>query len=259
MIERQTPRLADAVAATTFHATPQFYDPVLLSAAALLRRASRADASRAVIDTLERLTPDDYSRFVTGYLRRGLELAADDWVYADLLTVLHAAATLLRPDTYLEIGVRRGRSLGIVAAAAPQVRIWGFDLWIPEYAGMPNPGPSFVRDEVARLAPAVDLTLVSGDSRVTVPDFFEAHPDLRFDLVTVDGDHSREGAAADLAHVIPRVKAGGVLTFDDIAHPQHPWLAEVWRDLVVGSRQFDCAAFGELGFGVAVAVRRGSA
>ena len=37
----------------------------------------------------------------------------------------------LQPETYLEVGVRRGFSMAMVAARSPQVEIYGFDLWVP--------------------------------------------------------------------------------------------------------------------------------
>ena len=42
--------------------------------------------------------------------------AGGDWRYADILTVLAAACDLIRPRSYLEIGVRRGRSMAMVAS-----------------------------------------------------------------------------------------------------------------------------------------------
>jgi len=50
-----------------------------------------------------------------------------------------------------------------------------------------------------------------------------------FDLITVDGDHSEEGAFDDLLNVIPHLNVGGILVFDDIAHPTHPYLLGVWK------------------------------
>jgi hypothetical protein len=168
----------------------QWFDPVQLSASTLGRLSSRVDTLRGVLAVLKALSPDDYQDFVISYLEDGLRRFGDCWGYTDLLTVLYASAQLLRPESYLEIGVRRGRSFGVVAAAWPSVNLFGFDLWTPNYAGMENPGPDFVRSEMQRVAHTGHLTLVSGDSKETVPALFTAQPDLAFDLVTVDGDHS---------------------------------------------------------------------
>ena len=55
---------------------------------------------------------------------------------------------------------------------------------------------------------------------------------------------------------MPRLKRGGVLVFDDIVHPRHPYLADVWRRVVADDPRFVTWAFTELGYGVALAVRR---
>ena len=84
---------------------------------------------------------------------------------------------------------------------------------------------------------------------------FAENPDRFFDLITVDGDHSEAGARADLETVIPRLKVGGALVFDDISNPSHPELAQVWRDVVERRPSYSTFAFTELGFGVGVAIR----
>jgi predicted O-methyltransferase YrrM len=231
-----------------------FYSPVLMGPETLLRVASRVSTIHDVLALLAKLEPDDYTRYVTDYCTEGLRQYGDSWYYADICTVLLAAARMVAPRTYLEIGVRRGRSMAMVAAAAPEARLLGFDLWMPEYGGMPNPGPDFVRAELARLGYRGDLELHSGDSHVTVPRFLADHPDVTLDLVTVDGDHSEEGALADLRAVIPRLAVGGVLVFDDIGNSM-PWLGDVFRHAVSEDGGLVATGYTELGFGVGIAVR----
>ena len=93
----------------------------------------------------------------------------------------------------------------------PQCAIYGFDLWVPDYAGGPNPGPEFVQEELARVGHEGDLVLESGDSRTTLPAFLERHPDLYFDVITIDGDKSVPVVASDYANALPRLKIGGVV------------------------------------------------
>jgi predicted O-methyltransferase YrrM len=242
----------------TFHREVQWFEPVFVTAGAVLRLAARPPILRAVLSTLGKLQPDDYLEFVTEYMSRGTEQLGESWGYADLLTVLQASASVLEPEAYLEIGVRRGRSLSVVAAACPTADLYGFDLWIPNYAGMQNPGPEFVRTELSRVGHRGRLTLVTGDSQQTVPTFLADHPELYFDLITVDGDHAAPSAARDLRNVLPRLKLGGVVVLDDIAHPQHPQLATCWEEVVASDRSFDTARYSELGYGVGVGVRRRS-
>lgn len=87
--------------------------------------------------------------------------------------------------------------MAMVAAQRPHCYIAGFDLWIRDYAGMPNPGEEFVRGELARVGYAGSAEFFVGDSRETVPRYVREHPDRYFDLITVDCDHSRAGARVD--------------------------------------------------------------
>ena len=234
----------------------QWLEPVQLSASTLFRTSTRAFVLREVLATLRKLVPDDYLEFMAGYLQQGLDRFGDDWGYTDLLTVLQAATTLLKPERYLEIGVRRGRSMAVVASAWNSVDLYGFDLWVPGYAGMENPGPEFVAQELRRLGHKGSLKLISGDSKERLPEFFASNPSIHFDLITVDGDHSSAGATADLENVLPHLKLGGVLVLDDIAHPQHKYLADIWRRFFAGNDSFDSVMYSELGYGVAFAVKR---
>ncbi len=175
------------------------------------------------------------------------------WRHADITTVLVSASMAVRPKTYLEIGVRRGRSAAVVGALCPNCAIYGCDLWLPDYAGAENPGPDFVRGELCAVGHIGDVTLLSGDSRTTVPAFLREHPDLFFDLITVDGDHSISGAARDMANVLPRLKVGGVVVFDDICSA--PALLRVWRWFVKDDARFRAWEFTDTGAGVAAAIR----
>lgn len=233
-----------------------WYHPVVLGPLTLAGLSTSSTVLRQVIEIAERLESDAYLRYLLAYYNAGLERFGDAWQYADIATVLLAAAQLVRPESYLEIGVRRGRSMAMVAATCPACDIVGFDIWIPDYAGMPNPGPDFVRSEMTKLGHQGDLQLLSGDSHETIPAYLAQHPDSFFDLVSVDGDHSRKGAKQDLRDILPRIKVGGVLVFDDICHPSLPYLADIWRRVIVADGRFATWEFVELGYGVACAIRR---
>ncbi len=176
--------------------------------------------------------------------------------YWDLACALRQIASALRPQNFLEIGVRLGKTSAMVAATAPEVSIAAFDLWISPYAGVDNPGPDFVRQQLAGVGHTGELVFFSGDSRHTVPQYFAANPDRTFDIVNVDGDHSDEGAWVDLTNVAEYVAAGGYLLFDDLTNPQHT-LLPVWRRFQVqyGDR-FDFVENLKDHYGTGVARRR---
>ncbi len=174
----------------------------------------------------------------------------------ELRTVLAWLAREMQPQAYLEIGVRRGFSMAMVAARCPDVDIFGFDLWIRDYAGVENPGPRFVRKELRRVGHRGRLHLISGDSHHTVSAFFRyggasiidririgiasrRRPAV-FDLMTIDGDHSLLGASQDLMDTMPHCPVSGVVVFDDIAPDRAPpaaleaergWDPHGWQDL----------------------------
>ena len=184
--------------------------------------------------------PETAAAVVTIGQQLQLDVALENWssgikaklqrgeVYWDLGCALRQIAAGMQPKSYLEIGVRLGMSTAMVAATAPQVNITAFDLWMSPYAGLDNPGPDFVRRQLKSVGHRGEITFFDGDSRETVPLYLAAHPEVRFDVVTVDGDHSDEGAWVDLTTVADVVAAGGYLLFDDLIHPFHTLLG-VWR------------------------------
>jgi predicted O-methyltransferase YrrM len=233
-----------------------FYGPATVGATSIGRLATEPAILDGVLGSLASLDQDDYVDHVRSFVEAGRLAAGDSWRYADITTALAAAARLLRPRSYLEIGVRRGRSVAVLASEAPTCDIVAVDLWNEGYAGMTNPGPQHASEQLARVGHRGTLRFVSGDSHVELPRLFAAEPELSFDLITVDGDHSLRGARQDLHDVLPRLRIGGALVFDDISHQAHPGLARVWRRTVARERRYATWCFDDIGYGVAVAVRR---
>ena len=121
--------------------------------------------------------------------------------------------------SYMEIGVRRGYSMAMVAANS-QCDITGIDLWISNYAGVPTLGPDFIRSQMQKVNHSGMLDLYNGDSKTIVPTL-----EGNYDLITVDGDHSTEGALADLRNCIERFNYA--LVFDDI--DISPEVQDAWK------------------------------
>jgi len=233
-----------------------WYTPVFLDPGTVMERAVDSKARTEILRVLRRLTPDAYSVYITAMLTEGWRKFGRSWRYVDILNILWASASLIQPKRYLEIGVRRGRSMSMVTAAAPSCSLLAFDLWVHPYAGIDNPGPEFVESEIRRITPRAKMEFFGGDSRVTIPEFFRSDTQGPIDLVTVDGDHSDEGARADLDNVLPHVSVGGAVVFDDIAHPAHPNLRNVWLSaLDAAPGRFVHAAYTDLGYGVGFAIR----
>ncbi len=234
---------------------PDWFPSVLVSPSMIAKKAMTPATLEEVLQIMEKLTPDQFTVHMVKFYRDGLNRFGSDWMYADLITILQSASALIKPKNYLEIGVRRGRSMAMVAATQPTCNIYGFDMWVKDYAGIENPGPDFVKDEMSRLGHRGSVQLVSGDSHETVPKFLQNNPTLFFDMVTVDGDHSDTGAEQDILDILPRVSLGGLIAFDDICHPSHRYLRDVWNKTVGHNPKFATWSFTELGFGIATAIR----
>ncbi len=241
--------------ATVSMTSTSHYGPTRINATTLARIAAAPRTWAEILAFHESLASDDYVRYVDGFYRDNIARYGEHWHYLDIVNVLYAASKALQPKRYLEVGVRRGRSACAVARGCPTVDIVASDMWVANYAGMENPGPSFVTEELKRHGHRGALAFMDGDSHVLLPKLFAKRPDLQFDLITIDGDHSEAGAYRDLCDVVPHLAPGGVLVFDDISHPTLPHLLGVWRKVVEEHPGLSAYEYVEQGYGVAFAVR----
>ena len=91
-----------------------------------------------------------------------------------------------------------------------------FDLWEHAYAARaesflkgPQAAGLGIRDGARR------LTIYKGDSRRTVREFAGRHPDVKCDLISVDGGHEYDIAVDDIANMASLAAPGAVLVIDD--------------------------------------------
>jgi len=234
----------------------EWYSPVLLSPSTIGQIASSVECIQKTMEILRKLEADSYVRYLLAYYQAGIDRFGERWQYADITTTLLAVSQILKPHNYLEIGVRRGRSMAMVAAICPRCEIVGFDMWVEGYGNAANPGPDFVKKELHEVGFQGTVEFMNGDSHKTVAEYFRMHPESYFDLITVDGDHSLRGASLDLKDVLPRLKVGGVIVFDDITQPRLEFLAKVWQRYVKGQPRFATWEYCDLGYGVAVGIRK---
>jgi predicted O-methyltransferase YrrM len=242
---------------STFNYGKNFFGPVILNPGTLSRIATDASLWQEILSFHSSLASDEYVQYLDAFYRESLKRFSTNWFYLDIVNVLYAASKTIQPRTYLEIGVRRGRSVCTVARGCPNVDIVAFDMWLQGYGGMENPGPEFVKAELLKHGHTGTASFFNGNSHQTIPAFFSQNPQAMFDMITVDGDHSEVGALDDLKNVIPHLSVGGVLVFDDISHPAHPYLLNVWKKAMAMSPYLTSFEFTELGYGVAFAIRKG--
>jgi len=249
------------VPSISFH-TPSgmkdWYPAPMIGAQALGRLICERNAEyvRRALTCLEKMEPDEYTRYLQAFYTEGRNRYGDNWGYTDLMTLLIGLSEYLKPRNYLEIGVRRGRSVCAVLNSTPSANLVLFDMWISNYAGMDNPGPDLVRREAAKFGHTGTSAFIDGNSHETVPEYFRQNPHAAFDLITVDGDHSRLGAAQDIADVLPHLAVGGAIAFDDVCHPALPDLQAVWQELIVANPSFSSWTYSDVGYGVGFAIRK---
>lgn len=137
----------------------------------------------------------------------------------------------------VECGVFKGASLVRFAAfrellgSTYSKRIIGFDtfgtfpqtLYGPDVAvrerfvqaaGEESIGVEQLEEVLERQGTNRNVELVAGDITVTVPEYVEAHPELRISLLNLDTD-IYEPARVILEHLYPRIVPGGLLVLDD--------------------------------------------
>lgn len=241
---------------STFDHGKNYFGPVILNPGTLARTASDPATWQEILAFHAMLATDDYVKYLDTFYRECIRRFGANWHYFDIVNVLYAASKTIHPRNYLEIGVRRGRSVCTVARGCPSVNIAAFDMWVQGYAGMDNPGPQFVQSELVKHGHTGKISFINGNSHETIPAFFKQYPAITFDMITVDGDHTDAGAFDDLKNVIPHLSVGGVLVFDDIAHPAHPYLLNVWKKALSTFPYLTGFEFTEIGYGVAFAIRK---
>ena len=241
---------------TTHRTSNQWLEPVLLGRETLKSIILKPENIRETLDLLEKMPSDDYLEFLKDFYKKGLDTFGDDWVYADIVSALNAITKNINIENYLEIGVRQGRSMFVVSGNSPDAQLYGFDLWVENYIGIDNPGADYVERRLREFDHRGNIEFISGDSKKTIPSFFKANPDLYFDLITVDGDHRIKGARIDIRNTVKRLKVGGILVFDDVSSPHHPYLNNLWKEEIVSNPRYFSYEYDDVGLGVGIAVKK---
>jgi predicted O-methyltransferase YrrM len=167
-----------------------------------------------VFDIAPYLNPDD------GFVRNeGLGLVRR--IYAEK----HAVASLLRPRSVLEIGVRYGYSAAAFLAAVPGARYYGLDKDSDSHGGTRD-SYNWALKMLAEKFPlaAVSVAVQDTSELLTLPGLAGA-----WDLVHVDGDHSEAGCTHDLGLALA-ARPKWILVDDlthlfDVARAVHEFLA----------------------------------
>jgi len=145
-----------------------------------------------------------------------------------------AAMNLLAADpnvnTICETGFNAGHgSLRWLLHSKPTAKVFSFDLGVHTYG---PPAAKFLGEKFPGR-----ILVTWGDSTVTVPQFAAQHPEIKCDLIYVDGGHDLAVAQADLKNFMPMANpVHNVVLIDDTpcgsAFCQGPYMA--WQQMVQG-------------------------
>ena len=136
------------------------------------------------------------------------------------------AAERIRPKVVIEIGVFTGlRGVEVLDAAslgssASDISYFGFDLFDLMDDDLLSSELSKRPDAISEIKNRLNTTsaqieLVRGFSNQTLPEFFKERPDLRADLIFIDGGHAIETIQSDWDDVEPYLSETGAILLDD--------------------------------------------
>jgi len=177
------------------------------------------------------------------------------------LEVLYYLSDLLKPRNYLEIGVREGAS--VLSVLCKEYEITSFvrktisdqrtilndrviqrvreaftlrshihdlylsDVWVYPEQSKGDHIRKLIHDGFPRNK--LNVKIMVGNSKFTVSQLFKENPDLKLDLVLLDGNHSDEAVKADLDNLVGHFK---VLVAHDIFSHDHPNMIRIIKDYV---------------------------
>jgi predicted O-methyltransferase YrrM len=124
---------------------------------------------------------------------------------------------LLRPKSILEIGVRYGYSAAAFLSGSPGAEYVGLDADNSTYGG--TGGAYREAEKMLREHFGPSIVIIECDTQKSRP-----YLEKGFDLVHVDGDHSRAGCLSDLRLAV--AMGAKMILVDDITHPPDPGVAE---------------------------------
>lgn len=141
----------------------------------------------------------------------------------------YLACTARHAHLVAEVGFNAGLSARAFLMANPYVSVVSFDLCETRSGPATRVSKAMIDKEFPGRH-----TLVCGDSTVTVPEYARDNPDIRFDVVFIDGGHDYQTAKADITNMRALSTPETVVIMDDLV----PWFAygvgpaKAWTDAI---------------------------
>jgi len=143
-----------------------------------------------------------------------------------LYPTLRDVCAVEQPKKYLEIGVRDGDSLRVVVEAAKPDLLVLCDTWGPHCGGTGRGSHQHINRMLQELRYGGKVIYLDDDSHIMIPRLTIND----FNLILVDGDHSKEGCYKDMANSWVHLAPDGLMIVDDLTHPAHPGIREAVGD-----------------------------
>lgn len=142
----------------------------------------------------------------------------------DFLAKRHSYALFAAANkNVVEIGFNAGHSALLALTVNPELHYTAIDIGRHAYT---VPCFEFLKE---KFGDRIDLII--GDSRIFLPTLFHQKPQLKdkIDGWIIDGDHTTEGASADIENVLSLSKNGDRLLFDDTDMTHLDWLLKYYQ------------------------------
>ena len=116
--------------------------------------------------------------------------------------------------TVCETGFNGGHSSLSWLSGNSNTKVYSFDLGSFSYS---KQMASFLQKQFPNT-----LTVIWGDSKVTIPTFVKENPGFKCDLIYIDGGHDYPEAKADLQNFQAMAKSDSLLLLDDVPRSEYP-------------------------------------
>ena len=122
----------------------------------------------------------------------------------ELLTNLISNENILN---VLEIGFNAGHSAELFLKTNPKINLISFDLGIHNYVKL---GEKYIENKFPRRH-----KLIIGDSKITLPHFINKNPNMKYDLIFIDGGHDYNTVYSDFINCKKLSNKNTIIIMDD--------------------------------------------